>query len=300
MLLSGRLRVAEVDQAGLRRNPLAGERAAAGVRRDVGVVALVVYPRRGDPAVLVRPIALLRLRQGRLVPGMALVDRVAERVLGDIGLLVLPVVEVGRAEQDPDHQVDIDEVGRDQLAVDHDAGGDVALLTPLTHVLVGVVDIVGVVEGAPADEVRTAEADLVVPRQLLQEEVVEVVVHRHRPLDVVDVAHQPHVVVGAGLMRDVRRDPAGHDRRRVGVAAAEQAVHLARVARHLQRLQIEVAGEWVQRAHDVGDRPVAVDVGVRRRVCSAFCSSEGLVSLTICSQKSTFAMQSLKIAWSNM
>jgi len=32
-------------------------------------------------------------------------------------------------------------------------------------------------------------------------------------------------------------------------------------------------------------------------VFSAFASSDGLVSLTICSQKSTFAMQSLKIAW---
>jgi hypothetical protein len=35
-------------------------------------------------------------------------------------------------------------------------------------------------------------------------------------------------------------------------------------------------------------------------VDSARCRSDGLVSLTICSQKSTFAMQSLKIAWSNM
>ena len=35
-------------------------------------------------------------------------------------------------------------------------------------------------------------------------------------------------------------------------------------------------------------------------VCSAFASTAGLVSSTICSQKSTFAMQSLKIAWSNM
>ena len=35
-------------------------------------------------------------------------------------------------------------------------------------------------------------------------------------------------------------------------------------------------------------------------VVSAVASSVGLVSLTICSQKSTFAMQSLKIAWSNM
>ena len=35
-------------------------------------------------------------------------------------------------------------------------------------------------------------------------------------------------------------------------------------------------------------------------VFSAVASRLGLVSFTICSQKSTFAMQSLKIAWSNM
>ena len=35
-------------------------------------------------------------------------------------------------------------------------------------------------------------------------------------------------------------------------------------------------------------------------VFSAVARSVGLVSLTICSQKSTFAMQSLKIAWSKM
>ena len=88
--------------------------------------------------------------------------------------------------------------------------------------------------------------------------------HRHGALDVLDVAHQAHVVVRAGLVRDVRRDAARHDRRRVRVAAAEEAVHLARVARHLQRLEVEAAGERVERPHDVGDRLVAVDVAVRR------------------------------------
>ena len=125
--------------------------------------------------------------------------------------------------------------------------------------------------------------------------------HRHGALDVVDVAHQPHVVVGARLVRDVGAAAARHDRRRVRVAAAEEAVHLARVARDVQRLQVELAGERVQRPHDVGDRLVAVDVASAAPPClSAFASSDGLVSLTICSQKSTLAMQSLKIAWSNM
>ena len=89
--------------------------------------------------------------------------------------------------------------------------------------------------------------------------------HRDRALAVVHVAHQPHVVVRQRLVRDVRAAAARHDRRGVRVAAAEQAVHLARVAGHLQRLEVEAAGERVERAHDVGDRLVAVDVGVRRR-----------------------------------
>jgi hypothetical protein len=53
---------------------------------------------------------------------MVLVDRVPERVLRDERPLVLPAVEVRAAEQDPDRQVDLDQVGRDQLAVDRDPG----------------------------------------------------------------------------------------------------------------------------------------------------------------------------------
>ena len=261
--LTGRLRVPEVDQAGLRRAPLARERPAAGVAAHVRVGALVVDPRRHDPAVLVREIALLRLRQRHLVPGVAPVDRVAERVLGDERLLALhPVLEVRASEQDPDHQVDLHEVGRDQLAVDRHPGGDVPLAAPLRHVPVVVVDVVGVVEAAPVHEIGVAVADHVVPRQLPEEEVVQVVVHGDDALDVVEVPHQAHVVVGQRLVRDVRRAAAGHDRRRVRVPAAEQAVHLARVPGHLEGLQVEVPGERVQRPHDVGDRAVAVDVGV--------------------------------------
>ena len=245
---------------GLGGAPLAGERAAAGVAADVRVGALVVDARRHHPRVLVGEVALLRPRQRHLVPGVVLVDRVAQRVLVDERGLVLPAVEVGRPEQDPDHQVDLDQVGRDQLAVDGDARRDVSPAAPLGHVAVVVVDVVGVVEAAPVDQVGGAVADHVVPRQLLKEEVVEVVVHRHAALDVVEVAHQPHVVVGAGLVRDVGAAAARHDRRGMRVTPAEQAVHLTRVARDVQRLQIELAGERVQRPHDVGDRLVAVDV----------------------------------------
>ena len=77
-------------------------------------------------------------------------------------------------------------------------------------------------------------------------------------------------------MGDVGADAARHDRRRVRVPAAEQAVHLARVARHLQRLEVELAGERVQRAHDVGDRAVAVDVGVRRQLLLGLVEQRGV------------------------
>ena len=260
----GRLEVAEVDQAGLGRAPLAGERSAARVAADIGVGALVVDARRHHPAVLVREVALLRLGQRLLVPRVVLVHRVPERVLRHERRLVLPAVEVRAAEQDPDHQVDLDEVRRDQLAVDGDARSDVSLAPPLGHALVVVVDEVGVVEASPAHEVRVPVADHVVPRQLLEEEVVEVVVHRDGALDVLHVAHEPHVVVGQRLVRDVGAAPARHDRGRMRVPPAEQAVHLARVPGHLQRLEVEAAGERVERPHDVGDRLVAVDVAVRR------------------------------------
>ncbi len=43
-----------------------------------------------------------------------------------------------------------------------------------------------------------------------------------------------------------------------------QTKHLAREAAHLERLAVEDARERVQRPHDVGDRPEAVDGGVWR------------------------------------
>src|SRR6476646_2005034 len=92
----GGLDVAEVDDAGLGGTPLAGERAAAGVAADVRIGALVIDARRHHPRVLVGEVALLRPRQRHLVPGVVLVDRVAQRILVDECGLVLPAVEVGR------------------------------------------------------------------------------------------------------------------------------------------------------------------------------------------------------------
>ena len=78
---------------------------------------------RGDMTQVYLPLKsrFCGFGNGGLVPRMALVDRVAERIVLDEGLAVLPVVVVGAAEQDADAEVDVDQVGGDELAVDDDA-----------------------------------------------------------------------------------------------------------------------------------------------------------------------------------
>ena len=64
-------------------------------------------------------------------------------------------------------------------------------------------------------------------------------------------------------MRRVRADAARVERGGVHVAALHQAEHLPGVAADLQRLPVELAGERVERAHDVADGLVPVVGGVR-------------------------------------
>ncbi len=151
-----------------------------------------------------------------------------------------------------------------QLAVDHHAGRDEHGVAPLLHVLVGEVADLGVLERAPAAEQRAAQADLVVAGQRLVEEVEQVVVHRHDLLHELDVAHQPGHVVGHQLDGGGGADAARVQRGRMDVPAFHQAEHLPRPPADLQRLPVELAGERVERPHDVGDGPVPVRVGVRR------------------------------------
>ena len=200
-----------------------------------------------------------------LVPRVPGVDRVAERVALDELLLPLPVVVVGAAEQDPDAQVDVHQVRGHELAVHDHARGHEHPAAPVGHVAVGEVADLGVLEGAPATEQDPAVADLLVPGQRLVEEVEQVVVQRHRLLHELDVAHQAGHVVGHQLDGGDRAHAPGVQRRRVDVAPLHQAEHLAGGPADLQRLPVEVAGERVQRAHDVRDGAVAVRGGVRRR-----------------------------------
>ena len=79
------------------------------------------------------------------------------------------------------------------------------------------------------------------------------------------------------------------------MAAFHQAEHLAGIAAHLQRLAVELAFERIEGVHDVADGAVAVSVGVRGGRLFGLVPHAGLVSLTICSQKSTPTRLSWKI-----
>ena len=87
---------------------------------------------------------------------------------------------------------------------------------------------------------------------------------RHDLLHELDILHQADEIVGEELHRRHRTDAAGIERRRMNVAAFHQAEHLARHAAHLQRFAIERAGKRIQRGHDVGDRAIAVQLGIGR------------------------------------
>jgi hypothetical protein len=72
------------------------------------------------------------------------------------------------------------------------------------------------------------------------------------------------------------------------VTPFHQTKHLPRQAAHLQRFTIERALKWIERAHDISNGAKAMNGRVGRfGLLCAFSQTEGLVSRTICSQKST-------------
>src|SRR5947199_147446 len=83
---------------------------ASRVERQVIARLGMEPPRRHHPGIFVVEVALLRSRDGRLVPRVALIDWIAERVLLHERLLLLPVVVIRTAEQNPDPEIDVDEV----------------------------------------------------------------------------------------------------------------------------------------------------------------------------------------------
>ncbi len=174
-------------------------RTAAGVEREVVVGPLIVPARRHDPGVVALEVAFLRLGYGRLIPQVALVDRVAQWVLPDERLAFLPVLVVRAAQQDADAEVDLNQVGGDELAVDHDPGRDVHRPARLGHVLIRVVADIRVLERAPATQQDTSPANLLVAGKRLVEEVEQVVVKRYDLLHELDVLHEADKVVGQEL-----------------------------------------------------------------------------------------------------
>ena len=108
--------------------------------------------------------------------------------------------------------------------------------------------MLGIVERAPAAKQNAPPAHLFIARQRLVEEIEQVVVQRHHFLHELDVLHQAHDVIGEELNGGNRAHAARIERGRMNVAAFHQAEHLARHPAHLQRFQIERAGERIQRA----------------------------------------------------
>src|SRR5271156_82483 len=111
------------------------------------------------------------MRKSVLIPWMPRVDLVPERILLNEHLLPLPVLIERVAEEDPEPEIDLHEIVRDELPVDHDARRHEHPFSPRRHVLVLEVAIFRVLEGAPAPEQDAAVTDFFVPWKRLVEEV---------------------------------------------------------------------------------------------------------------------------------
>ena len=96
---------------------------------------------------------------------MLAVHRISERIGLDVKIALIPIVVIALAEQDPDLEVDVDEIGGDLLTVNDDAGGDEHRAPPIGHVPILVIAFIGILEGAPAAEQDAASPDFLVTRQ---------------------------------------------------------------------------------------------------------------------------------------
>ena len=69
-----------------------------------------------------------------------------------------PVFVIGGTKQDPDVDVDIDQIVRDEFPIDDYTGRDVHGFAPIVHRFVLVIALVRVLERSPAAEQDTAFA----------------------------------------------------------------------------------------------------------------------------------------------
>src|SRR5699024_5267125 len=113
----------------------------------------------------------------------------------------------------------------DQLAVHDDARGHEHRLAPLVHVLVLVVDYLGVLPGTPAAEHYPSTTHFLVAGQRLVEEVEDVVVHGDGLLHEIQDLDQPTDVVGECGRRGHRSDSTRIHGRRMDVTALHNAEH---------------------------------------------------------------------------
>ena len=132
---------------------------------------------------------------------MPLIDRIAERIGLDEGFAGLPIVVERTAQQDAHAEIDVDQIGRDELAVDDHAGRDEHRPAPIRHVSGRCNRRRGIVEGAPAAEQDAPLADLFVAGQGFVEEVEQVVVQRHDLFHELDVLQQAHQIIVEELHR---------------------------------------------------------------------------------------------------
>src|SRR5215472_1272105 len=110
---------------------------------------------------------------------------------------------------------------------------------------------------------------------------------RNHPFHEFDILHQPDQVVGKELNRGYRAHASGVQCRGMHVPPFHEAEHLPCQTAHLQSLPVELAREWIKAR--------IMSAILRYRCCSACgasvrsarSSTPGLVSRTICSQKST-------------
>ena len=166
------------------------------------VVRAVEPARRHRPAVLVVEVALLRRRDRVLVPRVAPVDRVAERVVRR---------RTSPGPPSPGRTSCPSRIRMPRLISTRSLVTSLpSTTTPgVTNIFrpqsvmcrVVEVAVLGVVERAPAAQQHAAAADLLVAGQRLVDEVEQVVVHRHDALHELHVAHEPGVVVGEELDR---------------------------------------------------------------------------------------------------
>ena len=168
--------VADIHDSRECRGPEASDGSAAGVQSQVITCTLVQPPRRHNPGVLTREIALLRPRYRRLIPRVVLIHWIPERVGLDECFRVLPFVVVRTAQQDANVQINVNQIVGHQLPINHHSGSHEHSAAPLGHILVGVVADVWVVERSPASQQNTASPDFFISRKRFVEEVEQIVV----------------------------------------------------------------------------------------------------------------------------